>query len=66
MPYGRNNECCSFRLHDMLENVKIVTTRLGLPYLVATLCIKGLYANGCDCSTTTKKSLFYFEIDMKY
>ena len=26
-------ESRSFRLHDMLENVKIVTTRPGLPYL---------------------------------
>ena len=27
--------CCSFRLHDMLANVKIVTTRPGLPYTSA-------------------------------
>ena len=32
MSYGKNYESCSFRLHDMLENVKIVTTRPGLPY----------------------------------
>ena len=25
-------ECWFYRLHDMLENVKIVTTRPGLPY----------------------------------
>ena len=30
----KNYESCSFRLHGMLENVKIVTTRPGLPYNV--------------------------------
>ena len=29
-----NYESCSIRLHDMLENVKVVTTRPGLPYLM--------------------------------
>ena len=27
----KNYERCSFRLHDMLENMKIVITRPGLP-----------------------------------
>ena len=33
MSHGRNYECCSFCLHGMLQNVKIVTTRPGLPYM---------------------------------
>ena len=39
----KNYESCSFRLHDMLENVKIVTTRPGR-FCYKNVCRYGLHS----------------------
>ena len=71
MSHGRNYECCSFRLHGMLQKVKILTNRpggrfikkLSLPKLVAE---RQNWIPATNFFAATKKSPFHNQICLEY